>query len=368
MKSKNKISIKSLELYLLKLPLVNEFTTGFGTIKTKETVLVKMTDIQGLVGWGEAPGLSEPLYTYETCAVSLLALEKYLAPLVIGKTFSSPEELRNQYSRVRGYNFAKGALENAFWMLFSLQQGRSLSFLLGGTRKKIGVGESIGIKKTIQKTLNEIDKSLERGYQRIKIKIRPGWDVKVVAAIRSKYPKINLMVDGNSAYSLNDLEVLKELDKYNLTMMEQPLGHDDIIDHARLQHKLKTPICLDESINSVNDALKAISIGACKIINIKPARVGGLWESRKIHDLAQKNQVGVWCGGYWKLGSGDRLILRLPRYQILYIQRICHLFIFFTRKTWFRRHLILIGAGLSRYRPLPDWGLKWIQKKLKNIR
>jgi O-succinylbenzoate synthase len=299
-----KMTIARIDVALVNLPMIHSFTTSFGTIKDKQTVLVKMTTTDGVVGWGEGAALPFPDYKPDTTATTFLALEKYLAPRVVGKTINHPSEIVNLYANVKGHNFAKTALETAGWMAFSLTTKTALTKLLGGTKKQIGVGESIGIKPSIEETLEEVGLRLSEGFQRIKVKIQPGWDLKIIKSIRNKFADIDLMVDGNSAYTLEDTKTLKSLDQFKLTMIEQPLADDDLIDHATLQKQLNTPICLDESILSADDARKAIQVKACKIINIKPGRVGGLTESKKIHDLCKKNKVGVWCGGMLETGIG----------------------------------------------------------------
>jgi O-succinylbenzoate synthase len=233
------------------------------------------------------------------------------------KEFNNAEELMQLLKPIKGHPFAKTAVETAVWMILSLEANQPLSKLLGGTREKIGVGESIGIHPTIESTLEEIELRMEQGFQRMKVKTKPGWDVKLVKAIREKIGDYDLMVDANSSYTLNDLPTLKELDTFDLMMTEQPLADDDIIDHATLQKQIKTPVCLDESIHSAEDARKAIEIGATKIINIKPGRVGGLLESKKIHDVCKENGVGVWCGGMLETGIGRAFniaVASLPNY------------------------------------------------------
>ncbi len=297
--------------------MITSFTTSFGTITKKPTVLVRAETEDGVVGWGEGAALPFPYYKPETTDISFLVLRQYIAPLVLGKEFQDVEGLMKLLVSVKNNNFAKTGLETAVWMIISLMKKKSISQMLGGTQKKIAVGESIGIKKTIEETLEEIDERLHQGFQRMKVKIQPDWDIAVVEAIRAKFGDILLMVDANSSYTLSDLDTLKKLDNYNLTMIEQPLADDDIIDHSILQKQMNTPICLDESILSAEDARKAIYLGACKIINIKPGRVGGLWESKKIHDYCAAHNVGVWCGGMLESGIGRAFniaVSSLPNY------------------------------------------------------
>ena len=287
------------------VPMVTSFETSFGTISDKETVLTELHTDEGLIGYGESSSFHSPVYNAETNDSCVYIQETFIAPAVIGKSFTTAQEFRDAYSSIVGNKIAQAGPESAFWHLLAQKQNKSLKELFGGKLSEIPVGESIGIKPSIQATLDEVAERLEQGFLRIKVKIKPGWDTEVLGAIRKKWPTIDLMADGNSAYVLGrDDETLKALDKFKLTMLEQPLAHDDIIDHATLQKRLKTPICLDESIESVEDARKAIEIGACKIINIKPGRVGGPIESMKIHDLCQKHGIGVWCGGLLETGIG----------------------------------------------------------------
>lgn len=311
------MKIKEITLRKVEIPMVTSFTTSFGTLTNKPTVIVEIKTDDGLVGYGEAAAMPFPFYKPETTDISLLVLEDYIAPLVLNKEFKSVEELMALLKPIKGYTFAKTGLETAVWMAMSLKENKSISKLLGGTQNKIAVGESIGIKKTIEETIDEIQLRLDQGFRRIKLKIQPGWDIKITEAVREKFSDIDLMVDANSAYTLDDIKIFKALDKFNLTMIEQPLADDDIVDHAALQKQIKTPICLDESIHSFDDARRAISIGACKIINIKPGRVGGLLESKKIHDLCKKEGIGVWCGGMLETGIGRAFnisVASLPNY------------------------------------------------------
>ncbi len=310
------MKINSIEIIHLKLPVIKSFRVSFGTVSEKDTILVKM-DADGYIGYGEGAALQDPLYVPEYSDETYAILKKYLVPLVLGKDFGTPEELVAAYASIRGHNFAKTALECAFWDCYSQKLGKPLADILGGTRTEIEAGESLGIRESIEEVLDEVALRLAEGYKRIKIKIEPGKDVKVIDAVRKKFGDIKLMADGNSAYTLAHIETLKALDSYDLTMIEQPLAYDDIVDHATLQKQIKTPVCLDESILSAEDARKAIEIGACKIINIKPGRVGGLVESKKIHDVCQKHGVGVWCGGVLETCIGrffNISIASLPNY------------------------------------------------------
>jgi len=312
------IHIKQIEISILQLPMLVPFVTGFGAIKDKTTILVKICDSDGVIGWGEAATLPYPLYIPESTDVAFVALIKYLIPRILDKKIHHPSDIYSYWLDLKGYNLSRGAIENALWMIYSIKKNRSISSLIHGTKTKIPVGDSIGIQPTIQKTLADIKLRLSEHYRRIKIKIKPGWDIKLVEAIRTTYPDLDLMVDANSSYRIHDLKHLKKLDNYNLTMIEQPLEDDDIIYHGLLQKQMKTPICLDESIHSISHAEKAIGIKACKIINIKPGRVGGITPSRQIHDCCQKNGIGVWCGGMLETGIGksfNMAVSSLPNFK-----------------------------------------------------
>lgn len=311
------MTIKKITLQKVEIPIITSFTTGFGTVSKRPTVIVKVESEEGSIGYGEAAALPFPNYNPETADTCMLVLKDYIAPLVLNKEFENIEKLMDILKQIKNHNFAKTGLETAVWMLFALKKNKSLKEILGGTQNKIAVGESIGIKDSIEETLEEVKLRLDQDFRRTKIKIKPGWDIQLVEAIREKFGDIDLMVDANSSYTLNDIETLKKMDNFDLTMMEQPLADDAIIDHSILQKQIKTPVCLDESIHSVEDARRAIYIGACKIINIKPGRVGGLLESKKIHDYCQKNGIGVWCGGMLETGIGRAFniaVASLPNY------------------------------------------------------
>jgi len=299
------MKIKKITLRKIEIPMLTSFTTGFGTIDRKPTVLVRVETTDGIIGWGESAALPYPMYNPESVDTCMLVIRDYLASSVLNKPFETIEDINKLMSPVRENYIAKTGIETAIWMILSLARNKSIPEILGGTRKKIEVGESIGIKKSIQETTEEIGLRLSQGFKRIKIKIKPGWDINLIKAIRIKYPDISLMVDANSSYTLKDISLLKKMDNYNLTMIEQPLGDDDIVDHAVLQKQLRTPICLDESILTLDDARRAISIGSCKIINIKPGRVGGLNETKRISEHCQSKSVGVWIGGMLEIGIGQ---------------------------------------------------------------
>ena len=299
------MELKQIVLRHMKMRMLHPFTTSFGTVQDKEFILVEARSTDGTSGWGESVALTEPMYNEETLKTNWHMLEDYLIPLLFKQeTIEHPDQVYEIFKPIRKNYMAKAAIEGAIWDLYAREQGISLANALGGTREKIEVGISIGIQKSVEQLIALIDKYVEEGYKRIKVKIMPGWDVDVVRAIREKYPNLPLMADANSAYTLGDLEHLKRLDEFKLMMIEQPLSSDDIVDHRELQAQMTTPICLDESIHSLEDAQKAIKLGSCKIINIKIGRVGGLTVSKRIHDLCAANNIPVWCGGMLEAGIG----------------------------------------------------------------
>ena len=285
------------------MPLIAPFQTSFGITTLRRIVLIE-ADVDGVIGWGEATVGEDPYYCYETVETGWHILRDHAWPLMKGKDFGSAREVTTILSQIRGHNMAKAGLETAIWDAEAKQQGMPLWKLLGGTRTEIACGVSIGIQPSIDVLLEKVEKELRAGYQRIKIKIKPGNDVEPTKALRERFPRIRLMDDANSAYRLEDAAQLKKLDPFYLIMLEQPLGHDDIYSHAQLQKQIETPICLDECIHDLEHAHAAIEIGACKIINIKLGRVGGHASARQVHDICQANSVPVWCGGMLESGIG----------------------------------------------------------------
>ncbi|SIN89862.1 O-succinylbenzoate synthase [Singulisphaera sp. GP187] len=295
--------IHRIDLKLVRLPLVRTFRTSSSSKDSITHILVRI-ETDGGIGWGECASPSDPYYCPETTETCWHILKDFLAPAVIGKEWASVDQLVGFYRSVKGNNFAKAGLEIACWDALAHHQGKSLAALLGGTRPEILSGVSLGIERDQETLFGLIDQYLAEGYRRIKLKIAPGWDVAIVRSVRERYPEIALQVDANSAYTLADIEHLKQLDAFNLLLIEQPLAHDDIIDHARLQAALRTPVCLDESIHSAEDARKALDLQACRVINIKVSRVGGLLEAKRIHDHCLGRGVEVWCGGMHEFGIG----------------------------------------------------------------
>ncbi|WP_102691632.1 o-succinylbenzoate synthase [Rummeliibacillus pycnus] len=298
------MKLQEITIRQLKMKMKAPFTTSFGTFYDKEFLLLEVTDEQGNKGWGESVAFDAPWYNEETYKTNWIVLEDFLIPLVKDQDINHPDEINELFAPIRKNNMAKSTLEGAVWDLYAKRTNQTLASALGGDKKQIEVGISIGIQNSVDELLALIDEYVNEGYKRIKVKIKPGWDVDVIRAIRERFPDVPLMADANSAYRLEDVDLLKQLDEFNLTMIEQPLASDDIIDHATLQKQLKTPICLDESIHSLEDARKAIELGSCGIINIKIGRVGGLTESKKIHDYCQSKGIPVWCGGMLESGIG----------------------------------------------------------------
>jgi o-succinylbenzoate synthase len=297
------VRIDRLELRLLRLPLVDFFETSFGRIHDKHFLLVTLEG-EGQVGFGECVAESDPYYSAETNETCWHVITEFLAPRVLGVAFEHPRDVFPAFRAVRGHNMAKAAVEMAAWDLYARQRGLPLSGVLGGTRAEIVSGVSIGIQDSLDQLVEKVDRELSAGYQRIKIKIKPGWDVEAVERVRTRFGAIPLMVDANAAYSLSDAQHLARLDPFDLMMIEQPLEYDDVQDHARLQAEIRTPICLDESIHSVHVAEEAIRLDACRIINIKPGRIGGHRESIRLHDLCRASGIPVWHGGMLESGLG----------------------------------------------------------------
>ena len=295
--------IKRVEIREIRLPLVHFFETSFGRTTVRRIVLVR-AESDGIEGWGEVTCGEAPFYNYETPETAWHILRDFLVPWALEREWESPSALAERFRPVRGHNMAKAALENACWDLEARRQGLPLSRLIGGTLDEIPCGVSIGIQNSVEDLLEKIEGEVAAGYRRIKVKIKPGWDTQILERIREKFPRVPLIADANSAYSLQDFALLKEFDRFGLMMVEQPLGWDDLLDHAKLQRELATPVCLDESIHSADDARKAIEIGACKIINVKLGRVGGFTAARELHDLCSARRMPVWCGGMLESGIG----------------------------------------------------------------
>ncbi len=295
--------IDRLDLRLCRLPLVSFFETSFGRSYDRTFLLVRLEG-EGREGWGEVVAEANPYYSSETTETAWHIITEFLAPRVLSRSFDHPRELFDVMRPIRGHNMAKAGLEMAAWDLYARLLGEPLSRVLGGTRARIASGVSVGIQDSLAQLKEKIDRELAAGYQRIKIKIKPGWDLAAVEMVRTAFGSVPLMVDANAAYTLADASHLAALDVHQLMMIEQPLDYDDVSDHAELQKSLTTPICLDESIHTVNVARDAIAAGACRIINIKPGRVGGHRESIRLHDLCAAHGIPVWHGGMLETGIG----------------------------------------------------------------
>jgi o-succinylbenzoate synthase len=297
------MKIEAITLREIQMPLVHFFETSFGRTYSRRILLVTVHSA-GVEGWGECVAGEDPFYSSEWIESAWPTIAKYLAPSLLGQTLESARDCPRLFARVRAHRMAKAALENAVWDAEAMQKQEPLWKLLSGTRREIPSGVSIGIQDSIEQLLDKIEVEVAAGYRRIKVKVKPGWDVNVLERIRSRWADITLSCDANSAYTLDQVEHLRSFDQFNLLMIEQPLWDDDIYYHARLQKELRTAICLDESIVSARAAAFAVESGACRIINIKVGRVGGFSEAKKIHDVCHNNKIPVWCGGMLETGIG----------------------------------------------------------------
>ena len=297
------MKVQKITLREIRMPLVTPFETSFGRTTDRRMLLVE-AESEGVAGWGESVAGEGPFYAPETVETAWHIIRDFIWPILKGHDFKTAAEVWTTLEIIRGHNMAKGAVESALWDAEAKQKGIPLWKLLGGVRQEIACGVSIGIKESLEELLATVERELAAGYQRIKIKIKPGNDVAPVERLRLQFPRIRLMVDANSAYRLEDWPQLKRLEAYYLMMIEQPLGWDDIFSHVELQRRLDTPICLDECIYTEEHARAAIELGACRIINMKLGRVGGYTPARRIHDLCLSKQVPVWCGGMLESGIG----------------------------------------------------------------
>lgn len=298
------IKLDRITLRQIRMPLLHFFETSFGRTTERHMVLVEVSS-GGVSGWGECTAGENPFYNEEWTESAWQIVKNYAAPRVLNHTFETAADVGARTAHIRGHNMARAAVEVAIWDLEARLASRPLYQQIGGgARREIPCGVSIGIQDSVPQLLAKIETELAAGYQRIKMKIKPGWDVDVIREVRRKFPDILLMADANSAYTLADAPRLKCLDEFNLMMIEQPLSHDEIIDHAKLQAQLKTPICLDECIRSAHQAGQALAMQAGRIINIKLGRVGGFAEAKRVHDVAQAAGVPVWCGGMLEAGIG----------------------------------------------------------------
>lgn len=304
------MKIEQLALYHLRMPLVAPFETSFGRETLRDCILVEVRS-EGLTGFGECVASRQPGYNYETTGTAWHILEEFIAPLILGRDLKDARDYQGRVEQIRGHHLAKAGVEMALWDLLGKRAGRPLRELLGGSRDRVPVGVSVGIQPSPAALVQTVEEYIAQGYGRIKIKIKPGRDVEDASAVRRAFPEVSLQVDANSAYHLDTSHLLRPLDQLGLLLIEQPLDEDDIWDHRMLQAEFVTPICLDESILSPRHARYALEMKACRIINIKPARLGGLGQGVAVHDLCREQDVPVWCGGMLETGVGRAANLAL---------------------------------------------------------
>jgi len=297
------MKIEAITFHHISMPLIAPFETSFGRETDRQCVIIEIKS-EGLTGYGECVANYNPGYNYETVGTAMHILKDFIAPLILGKDIKDALDFQSRMVGIRGHHLAKAGVEMAIWDLLGKREGKSLKQLFGGVRDKVEVGVSVGIQASPEKLVEAVTGFVNSGYARVKIKIKPGKDVAETQAVREAFPNIRLQVDANSAYSLDDAKTLQPLDDLNLLLIEQPLFEDDIWDHHKLQEQFKSPICLDESIFSPRHARYAIEMKACKIINIKAGRVGGLSQGVMVHDLCQQHNMPVWCGGMLETGIG----------------------------------------------------------------
>lgn len=297
------MKLESVTVRRLKMEMLSPFTTSFAT-QTHRDLLIVEAQSGGMTGYGECVAIAVPLYSEEATSTCAVALEEFIIPALRGEEITHPSQVAELLSPFRRNNMAKAAIEGAVWDLWAKKQGQSLSESFGGTKTAVDVGLSIGIKKTDAELIEAVGDAVDVGYKRVKIKIAPGNDLRSLSAVRREFPDTAIMADANSAYTLDDVELFTAMDDLDLMMIEQPLAHDDIVDHRHLQSRIRTPICLDESIHSAEDARQAIELGSCRIINVKIGRVGGIAESRKIEQICREGGIDLWCGGMLETGIG----------------------------------------------------------------
>lgn len=295
--------VEAVELHVVEMGLVNPFETSFGRQVNRRAIIISAY-AEGLVGWGECVAGAGPWYSEETIETAWHILSDYLVPILLAHPVSHPAELPRLWHSVRGHSMAKASLEQAIWDIYAQSRNEPLSQTLGGVKQSVGSGISVGIQEDLSTLFELIESYVEQGYRRIKLKIKPGWDLHVLNRVRERFEEVPLTVDANAAYTRGDIPLFRKLDGYNLVMIEQPFAHDDLMDHATLQQQLDTVVCLDESINSLTMARQAIQLGSCKTINIKLGRIGGLWNAIELHDLCWGKSLPVWCGGMLETGIG----------------------------------------------------------------
>lgn len=304
------LKFERIEIFHVSMPLISPFTTAYGSDDAIHSVLLRI-DSGGAYGWGESCPLQLPTYSPESAAGAFLHLRDVLIPLVLGKSVSSGKELQQRLSCIKGNQFAKAALDLAWWDLYSRSEGLPLWKLINGRAGAIEVGADFGVMETLDLLLDAVARANKDGFKRIKLKFRPSWDLEMVSTVRRSFPHVVFHIDCNGAYTLRDSPMFERLDQYNLAMIEQPLAYDDLVDHAELQRRIKTPICLDESITSPDKARKAIQLGACRWINLKPGRVGGLTQALEIHDICQSGGIPCWVGSMLESALGASFLKAL---------------------------------------------------------
>lgn len=315
--------IEYIEIIRVAMPLLSPFRTAYGDDDTVESVLVRLGSGDH-EGWGDSSSLKYPTYSPECAVTQFIICRDFIAPLLLGEDICSGDELQNRLSAIKGNYFAKGGFDMAWWDLHARMLGKPLWQVLGGASPTVEAGADFGVMEHIDRLLEAIAAALQQGYKRVKLKYRPGWDLEMVSTVRKAFPDAVFHIDCNSAYTLDDLEMFQALDHYNLAMIEQPLRHDDLLDHAALQARIRTPICLDESITSVHKARQAIQIQACRWVNIKPARVGGITNALAIHNLCAEAGISCWIGGMLESAVGASHCLALA--TLPNIQYPCDIF------------------------------------------
>ncbi|MET0989607.1 MAG: o-succinylbenzoate synthase [Glaciihabitans sp.] len=300
------MNIVGVSLFVTRLPLVHGFETSSHRKSHLDHILVRFTDESGAEGWGEIASATDPFYSSETVDTALLIARTYIVPAVIGHEWQTPAELATTWARVRGHEFAKAGFDMAAWSLYTSSRGESLSAALGGTRTEVAAGVSLGIEASIDALLGEVGRHVDARYRRVKLKIKPGWDVEPVRAVRAAFPQQDLHVDANGIYADTEetTALMRQLDEHSLSMIEQPYGPRDFVAHSRLQQVLETPICLDEGVVDLDDIGTMVALGAGRILNIKVSRMGGLTTAIAAHDLAREAGIPVWCGGMHEFGIG----------------------------------------------------------------
>lgn len=302
--------IDAIELYHVAMPLISPWRTAYGEDATIESVLVRFHSGADSA-WGESSPLAAPCYSPEWAGGVFAVLRDWLAPAIVGQDIASGEELQDRLKHFKGNSFAKAALDITWWALEAQRRGTPLYKLLGGKRNRFDVGADFGVMDSIGDLIAAIGPALDDGYTRVKLKYRPGWDIRMLEAVRREFPTQTFHIDCNSGYTIDDVDMFCRIDDFQLAMIEQPLSHDDVVDHARLQATIKTPVCLDESVNSVARAEQALDLGSCKYVNIKPGRVGGLTHSLAIHDMCQQAGVPCWVGGMLESSVGVHVCMAL---------------------------------------------------------